>query len=163
MQTVCGSKTVLVLLLIFAGTAGFFANPLTTPIHEAGHVIFAILAGGGGEIAAWDMALISCNGYFCDWVASIGGPAFYSMVFIALSWFAARRGMYVLVAFFVGLILFEAMWFPGNQDYYDAVTNFPVFTWVFLVSNIILSPIAAGISVPVAIEFWGIPWRPCKD
>jgi hypothetical protein len=161
MKKVAEEKTKLVVFFIIAGIAGFlFNNPFTTPIHEFGHVLFAMLSGGGGEIAAWDMALVTYNGVFGGWLADIGGAAFYAFFFIGLSWVAAKHGRYVMVGFFVGLIIFETLWFPGNSDYQSAMNSFPVLTWIFLVSNILFSPIAAGISVPVAIEFWKIPWKP---
>jgi len=157
-----GSSRNLLISLAIWGAIGVVLQSMKVfaQIHEFGHVFAASITGGRGKIIAWDMASVYTEGAFQDFFVTIAGALAVYLFFSATGWWAARCGRFEISAVSVGVILYEAFFFVVSTDMASAHTNYPALAWTFTIGSLLIAPVAAGLSVPVAIDMWKVPWKP---
>lgn len=78
---------------VIASMIGWFA-----PIHEFGHILAALLQGGGGRFDGWRHAQLWGVWDNLVWFVNIGGFAFEQAVFYGITVYAIRKRHYYLAA-----------------------------------------------------------------
>ncbi len=91
-------------ILFIAGfKINWMPNYIFTPLHELGHVVAAILSGGGGQIVAFDMAMISGGiNAFISYGGTYGEVFFITLIIIM---FAIWGGKLYIPVFYLGGML----------------------------------------------------------
>ncbi len=97
-----------------ASIFGWFA-----PIHEFGHILAAVLQGGGGRFNGWQHAQLWGVWDNLVWFVDIGGFALEQAVFYAVAVIAIRKRHYYLASFAIAHYLVTATIAPVVSSDFD--------------------------------------------
>lgn len=107
-------------LVFLVGGALVAGTNITAPIHEFGHLFFAIITGGNGFIYSWNETFAGGSTPFSNFMIEIGGYLFDGLFFLALGFLLWIKWRSPLTFFSLGFWLGNAYEAVPSADWRDA-------------------------------------------